>query len=162
MTLTKEAPSETFEAVREQLIFRAGDLLLALSVLQVREILEVERFSPIPYAPVHVLGMIDLRGESVATIDIAAKLGMPKSSLHEDSRVVVLDVLRDNKLSALAILTDGVLGVDVLDEARSEDLPTLGEDWLVDAIDGVGRVRDSVVLTLNLSAVFDAEDLRFE
>ncbi|MEO0421597.1 MAG: chemotaxis protein CheW [Pseudomonadota bacterium] len=161
------------DQAHEQLVFRVADMLLAIPVLQVREIFDRTPLLSLPQAPPEVLGMIDVRSRSIAVIDFSQKLGHGPMEAHEGSRIVVLEC---NALSPdedddaegspddaqlLAILTDGVVGVTALEQADDQHLPTVGERWDATCMTNLGRLpTGEVVIRLDLEVMFGGDDYR--
>lgn len=90
--------------------FLLGDDTYAVNLFDVREIVEASKITPLPHAPNHIRGIIDLRGEITTIIDLRALIGASKnfSSDLEDHRFIVLD----------ESVTNGKTGV-VVDEVAS-------------------------------------------
>lgn len=65
---------EEVAETRRLLLFRLGDETYALGVEDVREIVSGFAVTRIPCVPAHVLGVINVRGEIVSVIDLAAVL----------------------------------------------------------------------------------------
>ncbi|MGH9869482.1 MAG: chemotaxis protein CheW [Candidatus Polarisedimenticolia bacterium] len=63
---------------------------------QVREITAVQRVHPVPFAPPHILGLINLRGQVVTLLDVAAILGRPFSQEAAAGMALVLSAPREN------------------------------------------------------------------
>lgn len=155
------------DEAHEQLVFRMGDMLIAIPVLLVREILDRTPYIPLPRAPHYVLGMIDVRAESIAVIDLSQRLGNGATQEHESSRIIVLELPAPGASEAddapqaprvLAILTDGVVAVTALDEADDQQVPEVGEEWSADFILGLGRLKEGqIVIRADLQRVFHAE-----
>ena len=59
------------------LTFDLGDQTLGVEVRHVREILDLQKITRLPNAPMDVLGVVDVRGTSVPIIDLRARLGLP-------------------------------------------------------------------------------------
>jgi chemotaxis signal transduction protein len=65
-------------ATEEQLVCaRVGDQLVAFPATCVREVLERPEVTPVPYAPVGVLGALPLRGDVLCVLDPGPHLGLP-------------------------------------------------------------------------------------
>ena len=90
--------------------FLLGEDTYAVNLFDVREIVEASKITPLPHAPTHIRGIIDLRGEITTIIDLRALIGASKttSSDSEDPRIIVLD----------ESVTNGKTGV-VVDEVAS-------------------------------------------
>ncbi|MFH0967177.1 MAG: chemotaxis protein CheW [Methanobacteriota archaeon] len=91
--------------------FLLGDDTYAVNLFDVREIVEASKITPLPHAPKHIRGIIDLRGEITTIIDLRTLIGATKradSAVTEDLRFIVLD----------ESVTNGKTGV-VVDEVAS-------------------------------------------
>jgi len=73
--------------------FVLGDDTFAVNLFDVREIVEAFKITPVPHAPPHVRGIIDLRGEITTVIDLKSVLQINKQKTdgQVDSRFIVLD-----------------------------------------------------------------------
>lgn len=91
--------------------FLLGDDKYAVNLFDVREIVEASKITPLPHAPDHIRGIIDLRGEITTIIDLRTLIGASKGSNSmntEDLRFIVFD----------ESVTNGKTGV-VVDEVAS-------------------------------------------
>jgi purine-binding chemotaxis protein CheW len=82
-------PPRTAE-ILEVAIFVLGAERYAIETRYVREIVRLADFTPVPGAPDFVVGVMSLRGEILAVIDLRRFLGVPVAGLTDLSRVVVL------------------------------------------------------------------------
>jgi purine-binding chemotaxis protein CheW len=67
-------------AVLQVLIFRLGLERYAIEIKEVAEALRLERCTPVPGSPPLFAGVINLRGELVAVLDLASLLALPKGT----------------------------------------------------------------------------------
>ena len=72
--------------------FALGKEVFAVPVGVVREILDYEEVFRIPNGPDYLLGLRDVRGQGVPTIDLRLKLGLSRTEPTPSTRVLVLDV----------------------------------------------------------------------
>jgi chemotaxis signal transduction protein len=63
---------------------------IAIPTEHVREILRTPRVVPLPGAPPHVRGVIDVRGEVLQVVDLRLRLGMPHLTKEIDELVEIL------------------------------------------------------------------------
>lgn len=136
-----------------------GDETFAITVAQVREVLDVCPFSRVPNMPPWVRGMIDVRGKAVPVIDLRVKFGMPPAEATDRSRIVVLEVVVEGRPLVLGALTDRVYEVTTLDAGEMGPPPEIGTRWRSEIIRGIGRRHDQFVIVLNLNRVFTLDDL---
>ncbi len=70
-------PRDTTAAETGKLVtFMVADQLFGVSVEKAVDILIPERIAPVPLAPPHVQGAINVRGKIVTVIDVRARLGL--------------------------------------------------------------------------------------
>jgi len=74
--------------VPQLLLFRLGEDLCALEVVQVQELVESPRYHYIPRAPAAFLGAINFHGSIVAVLDLVASFGL--AGAQRDRRIIVL------------------------------------------------------------------------
>ena len=96
---------------RTMITFHLSDQTFGADVRFVREIVDVKKITPMPGAPGDVLGLIDLRNESIAIIDLAGRFGLPGAE-GEDARIIVLTFHGNGKEHSLGIVADNRKGVN--------------------------------------------------
>ena len=99
--------SEDIQAVT----FGLGAETFAVPVTYVREILDFRDIFQIPGGPDYLLGLTELRGEGVTTIDFRLRLGLPKSEPTPSTRVLVVEVPLEDRVLLLGLVVDYVLDV---------------------------------------------------
>lgn len=148
----------TGEADAEQLLtlvtFDLGDQTLATDVAVVREILDRQAIAELPNAAPGLLGMIDIRGEGIAVMDLAMTLGLPRLPASEDDRIIVLDLAvgQDGARSGtpVAIVADRVRNVLEVSLAAIDPAPTVPGDWRSAAMTGVARLDGRLTYVIDL------------
>ncbi|HWL82221.1 MAG TPA: chemotaxis protein CheW [Roseomonas sp.] len=137
-----------------------GDIF-AIPVAMVLEILDSRRITRLPEAPMHVLGLIDVRGRSVPVMDLRACLGLPGGETTEHTRILVLEVAGSDKPKVLGLMVDRVFEVTGLDGREVEPPPDLSVPWRSENLLGVGRQGDDFVLLLDVGRMFAGGELSF-
>lgn len=133
--------------------------VFAVPVELVREILDMRQPFRIPEAPVHLAGLIDVRGQAVPIIDLRLKLGLQPRDAGADTRILVLDVPVDGHDLSLGLIADRVFEVTALDAGSIAPPPEIGTRWRSDYIAGIGRRGDSFVVIFDLSRLLSSEDV---
>lgn len=87
-TVEHALPVQT-DSLSELLVFRAAGQEFCLNILGVREIRGWSAPSPLPHAPRHVEGLINLRGAIIPIIDLAGRLGLPATPSNPRSVIIV-------------------------------------------------------------------------
>lgn len=87
----------------EVLEFSLGGEKYALDIQIVREIVEMMPITVIPRAPVHITGVINLRGEIVNIVNLNTFLKLPNRPITKDQKIIVLmaDVAGGNNVGVI-------------------------------------------------------------
>lgn len=144
----RDVPVRTENAQR-WVCFALGEQTYGVEVLQVQEVLHAPVLTPIPGAPVDVLGVINLRGAMVAVLDLHAPLKIPAKPAEDCTRVIVVCVAG----ATVGLRVDRVS--DVLQLRQDETLapPTLSQSGPAPEIKGLALYQDRLVILLNLTGV---------
>ncbi|MGD0519423.1 MAG: chemotaxis protein CheW [Thermoguttaceae bacterium] len=102
----------------EFVTFYVGDLLIGIDIHSVEEINRQVDVTPVPQAPPHVRGVINLRGEVVTVVDLRKVLEMGQTEINQYSRTVVVNSGNEE----IGLLVDRVADV-VLARAEQIDQP---------------------------------------
>jgi len=137
----------------------AAEEIYAAPVEKVQEILELRPISRLPNAPSNLLGMIDVRSEGIPVLDLRATLGLPMARDDENTRIVVLRFTADGRDLTLALKTDRVFEVTVLDDDTLSPPPPTGRRWDSRVIAGIGRRNGAFVTVLDLDRLFSLSDV---
>src|ERR1700680_4249954 len=71
---------------------RIGRETLGLPISLVREIVRVPEITPVPNAPDHIEGVINLRGKIIAVVDLSKRFGEAAIERNSKSRIVVVEL----------------------------------------------------------------------
>ena len=126
--------------------FHAGAQRYALTVDRVREVQQIVSFADVDHAGL-VLGVIDVRGESVPVVDVRALIGLPAVARTLDTPMIVVR----GPAGAVALLVDAVDAVMTLVPEEAEPAPSLHP--LASRIRAVHRVSGELVFALDVDAL---------
>ena len=138
--------------------FSLGEEVFAVPVEVVREILDHEEAFKIPNGPDYLLGLRDVRGQGVPTIDLRLKLGLSKTVPTSHTRVLVMDVPLDNRQLTLGMVADRVYEVTPFRQDQIEKAPDIGSRWRSDYIAGVVRRDQGFVVLVDLARLLSEGD----
>jgi len=133
--------------------FFLNDEEYALEISQVQEIIRVGSWTRVPNAPVHVLGVINLRGRIMPVIDPKARMDLKPSSTTKRSRIVVVET--DGKV--LGLLVDSVSQVLRLPSRVVEPPPDELSDSGKAYIKGVGKLDGRLVMLMDIYRILGKE-----
>jgi purine-binding chemotaxis protein CheW len=95
-------------------IFEIRGAYFALKGLDVSEIIPIKKINPVPTAPKHILGLVNIRGEIESVLEIGDFLGLPAQERNLNNRIMILE--KDSIRAG--ILASSVL--DVIDIKKSQ------------------------------------------
>ncbi len=71
--------------------FLVGDALCGMNILTIQEINKLIDMTTVPQAPSYVLGILNLRGQIITSIDLGKKLGLGETDMSEDPRNIIVN-----------------------------------------------------------------------
>ncbi len=136
--------------------FGLGAETFAVPVALVREILDYRETFHIPNGPDYLLGLTDMRGEGIATIDFRLKLGMPHVDPTPNTRILVVDVPVADRVLVLGLVVDRVLEVSTFHSDQIGAAPDIGVRWPSEYIAGVVKRTEGFVVLVDVARIFSA------
>ena len=124
-----------------------------MPIAVVREVVRVGDITRVPHAPSHIRGVMNLRGRILPVVELRARLGLEPAAVTPRSRVVVADV----RGRTLGLLVDGVARVTKLSEREVAAPPDEVRAAGADAITGVARIKERLLLLLELDRILHTE-----
>lgn len=133
----------------ELLSFRLAEQEYSVDIMSVREIRGWTRATPLPHAPAHVRGVINLRGTVLPVVDLSTRLGMPP--VEGDARNVIIVVQVGGQSAGL--LVDAVSDILALPRSELQPPPDLVADSAHSFIAALTIVDGRMIRVLDLAAV---------
>ena len=155
--LTLEIGSVTIQS-KQYVTFQIGQEKYGVIVSRTREILDLVPITKIPQVAREMLGVINLRGQSVPVVDMQLRLGLSGSSNNDTRCIIVVEVTVGEELLTVGLLVDGVREVLELSDDLIEPPPRLMKHMDSRFISGMGKVDQEFVILLDIDSIFrDAE-----
>lgn len=132
--------------------------VFAVPVTLVREILDYKEPFHVPNGPDYFLGLTDVRGQGVPTVDLRRRIGLPAAEPTLATRILILDVQLADRLLTLGVVIDRVLSVSSYEVAGIEAAPDIGVRWRSDYISGVVRQEAGFVVIMDMARIFTSEE----
>lgn len=140
---------------RRYLVFTLDGGPYAIPLLQVKEVIANTETTPIPHAPAHFKGIMNLRGLVISVIDLRTKFKMPKSDVRRENAIIILD-LPDLCLGVIVDSVDYVHALADKDLSPPPDAETaVAGDYLL----GVARQDKRLILILDIARTLSVQDL---
>src|SRR6516165_513989 len=108
MIATADAVSNAQADARsgKYLTFQLGNEEFGIRVLKVREIMGIQEITTVPQTPVHIRGVINLRGKVVPVIDLRLKFGLPPADYTQRTCIVVTQLQGEAGLILMGVIVD--------------------------------------------------------
>jgi len=128
--------------------FSVGDVEYAVSISSVREIVNALPITPVPNAPLAVLGVADHRGEVVPVIDLRARFGLPPVEIGPKRKWILVDV----QGRTLGLAVDRVTEVFGSEGGVLRPAPEFGTGDETRGISGVAAHAGKLIFVLDLDS----------
>jgi purine-binding chemotaxis protein CheW len=131
-----------------------------LNVLKIREIIRVQKITPVPQMPAFVKGVINLRGRVIPIVDLRVKFDL-KAEFAERTCIVVVQVkLAQEQTVQMGLIVDSVEEVVTLNASEIEPTPEFGAKLDTAYLLGMAKVKGQVKTLLDIDKVVAPETVR--
>jgi purine-binding chemotaxis protein CheW len=132
---------------------------LALPIAEVRETLPIQPITRVILTPPCLAGVFSLRGDIVPAIDLAILLGLPRTEIGAESRIVVIE----HSAGTAGLIVDRLRDLRTIELAEGGGLeppPASLAPQVAQLLRGVAATPTGTVRVLDARAVITAEPLR--
>ena len=158
-TAIQESTERRSDRAGKYLTFALGKEEYGLEILKVREIFGYMEITAIPRTPSYVRGVINLRGQVMAVVDLRAKFSMEPAERTNQTCIIVVEINRGSRKICTGIIVDHVSEVLEVPADKIEDAPSFGSSVDSDFILGIGKIGESVKILLDIDKVLDDEEV---
>ncbi len=148
---TKEIQTEQ---LRKLLIFKLCEGYFGVSVFRVQTIIKPQPVYPVPGTEDFIIGLINLRGEVVPTVDLHKRLGLPAQERTEQTRFVVVEY--GEYLASMIV--DEVVGVENIPESKFEKPSDVVMEVDTRYLQEITLHGEKLVLVLDLAELITRKD----
>lgn len=161
--LIRKDPDANILAAQEQigqyLTFLVEKESFAISILDVKEIIEISNVTCVPLTPDYIHGVINLRGNVVPVIDLSARLKHRRAEVSKRSCIVLVEVDTAEGSQLIGMLVDEVREILEIPQANIQPAPDFGADIRTDFIQAMARVDEIFIILLAINKVLSLEEL---
>lgn len=157
-TEINEAIQEVVDRSGRYLTFQLGDQSYGISVLKVREIIQIQPITKVPRTPEYMKGVINLRGKVIPVADLRIRFGFENADVNERTCiVVVLLAMPDGRETFTGLIVDAVEEVMQIGAEEIEDAPSFADTAIsIEYIHGMAKVKNGVKMLLDIDRVISA------
>lgn len=130
-----------------------------VSILRVKEIIGMMDITPVPRTPEFIKGVINLRGKIIPIMDLRIKFGMTQQDYDERTCIIVVEVDMKGVQKLLGVVVDMVSEVVTISAEQIEPPPEYGNSVEHNFILGIGKIKDRVVIILDIEEVFLCDEV---
>jgi purine-binding chemotaxis protein CheW len=143
-TLTAE--QTTSSQTHQFLTFTLGAEEYGVEILKIQEIKGYSPITPLPNAPAHVLGVLNLRGTIVPILDLRRKFGLPAVEHTAVTVIVVVQV----QGKTLGFLVDAVSDVLTVTGEAIQPAPDCAGQLDTACFTGLAQTGEKLVILLDI------------
>lgn len=143
-------------SVMQFVSFLLEEVEFGINILSVHEILRMPEITRLPNTPDFIKGVINLRGNVIPIVDVRIRFDFPSGQITDLTRVIVVET--GEKL--VGLLVDNVYQVVRLPEGNIDPPSDLIEGVSEEFITGIGRMRDRLIVILNLDNILFSDEGR--
>jgi purine-binding chemotaxis protein CheW len=134
--------------------FILEDVEYGNDILSVHEIMRMPEITRLPNTPSFIVGVINLRGNIIPVVDVRLRFGMLHADVTELTRIIVIEtndklvgLMVDNVYQVVRLLQNSI-------DPPSEMIEGISEDYIM----GIGRLRNRLIVILNLKKILFLEE----
>lgn len=145
---------------QKYLMFFLNNENYGLPILQVNEIIGVMDITPIPKTPNFMKGIINLRGKIIPVMDLRLKFTMEEREYDQLTCIIIVETHVEGRKNFVGILVDKVAEVVNVYSKDIELPPQYGqEEDTTNFLTGIGKVKDKVVMLLNIDSIIHCQEM---
>ena len=165
MDITEEKQQEVLLLSCERktgkyLTFSVAEEEYGISIMKVKEIIEVMPITPMPQAPPYVKGVINLRGKIIPVADLRTKLGIEESEYTDRTCIIVLDTTKNERKVLIGMVVDSVSEVLHIQGADVEDVNDFMLKFNSECVLGMAKTASGIKIILDVDKLLGEVDLK--
>jgi len=141
-------------AENQFVIFRLGNEMYAVDILNVGGISEYRDITNVPNAPYFIEGIINLRGDIIPIINLKKRFEIPEKEVDPDTRIIINNIGGKD----MGFIVDEASQVVKIDDENIEVAPEIIKGNERAYIHGVGKMGEDIVILLDLEKVLSDEE----
>jgi purine-binding chemotaxis protein CheW len=134
--------------------FSLGGELYGTNILKVRELIAMQNVTRVPDTPPYLKGVMNLRGQVIAVLDLRLRLGLPEAERTDQTCIIIVDAGR----TPAGMVVDRVQEVVDFPAGSIERAPTFRQQTDEGFILAVGKMKNGLVLLLDTEKVLTIRD----
>ncbi|MDR2730451.1 MAG: chemotaxis protein CheW [Treponema sp.] len=148
-------------ASRQLVTFQLGEELYGVNIMDVKEIVRVQKIRQIPNAPTYVEGIFNLRSEIIPIINLHKRFHLKKLVSTEEEELLSGFVIIDIDGMKLGIIIDRISRVVTIEQEQIQPPPQMFSGIGAEYIQGVVRQeQQGYLIILDIRDLFNPKELK--
>ncbi|VAW78585.1 Positive regulator of CheA protein activity (CheW) [hydrothermal vent metagenome] len=147
------------ELVSQFLTFELNQEIYGVNILGIKEIIDYGSITKVPMVSDCIAGVINLRGSVVPVINLASRFSQTSANRTKKSSVIIVEITYETEKMEVGIAVDVVNEVIDVRESEIEPSPSFGTKIRSDFISGMAKVKDELLVMLNVEKVLSVTEL---
>ncbi len=136
--------------------FELNEQKYGIEIEYVLEVISVPEITPVVHTPEFIKGVINLRGEIIAIIDLKVFFLLKKTEICDKSKIVVVSFEDKN----CGIIVDAVSQLKNIESISSESIPVTISGKIANFLKGVVQADGKPLIIFNLANIMNSEEIR--
>ncbi|WP_138419942.1 chemotaxis protein CheW [Aquibacillus sediminis] len=137
------------------ILFQLKQQQYGVNIQQVLSIEKTQAITEVPQTFDFIKGIINLRGEITPVLDLKERLDLGKTEYTDKTRILVVQV----HSYQIGLIVDSATDVIDINQDEMDSAPDMIAGVSQDYIQGVAKLKDQLLLLLDLEHVLDFEQL---
>ncbi len=136
--------------------FQVGRETYGVPITSLHEIVRVPEITPVPDAPSHMEGVINLRGKIVSVIDLRKRLGQAEIAHSGRNRILVVE--QNGRLCGLMV--DSASEVLKIPASDIQPATAVFQEGGQNCVTGLGRFQGRLIVLLDMARLLEFSGLQ--
>lgn len=138
--------------MKQYLIFRVGDARFGVDVMSVAEVMREILPDPVPDMPPYIDGVISIRGELIAMLDMRKRFQINPATQRERTLIV------RSEGEKVALRVDEVMGIVNINENLTRRPPTMFRGLKQKYMEGLIGRHDDTLIIMNMDSILTSQE----
>lgn len=159
MSPIAKRPIASAELQQQFLTFLLNGEPFAINILVIKEIIEYGSLTSVPLMPDFIRGVLNLRGQVLPVIDLAARFGRAPATIARRTCIVIIEMDNDGEKQDVGVIVDSVSEVMDIAQSAIQPAPAFGAKIRADFIEGMAELNDRFIIILNVDRVLSLDEM---
>ena len=149
------------DAENQYVTFTVGREEYGVKILSVQEIVSIAEITYLPNTPPFIRGVINLRGNVIALVDLRVKFGLQHTEIGKNTVVIVVNIeTKKSRQKTMGIIVDKVSDVLTFSDNSIQEAPSFSADIDSQFIDKIGKLANRMVILLDITKLLSDEEMQ--